>query len=71
MPTTPDVITSLPNGWKKLLRTRSSGDSLGRKDVYIISPHGLRLRSTRKLAKHIEKHNLWTQVDPNIGGCRL
>ena len=36
----PDVIESLPNGWKKLLRTRNSGASVGRKDVYIISSLG-------------------------------
>ena len=67
MPTTPDVIEDLPNGWKKLLRTRNSGASVGGKDVYIIYyPHGERFRSTRTLAKHIQKHNLFATVDPNV-----
>ena len=67
MPTTPDVIENLPNGWKKLLRTRNSGASVGGKDVYIIDQrNGLRFRSTRTLAKHIQKHNLFATVDPNV-----
>jgi len=67
MPTTPDVIENLPNGWKKLLRTRNSGASVGGKDVYIIDQrNGLRFRSTRTLAKHIQKNNLFATVDPNV-----
>ena len=67
MPTIPDVIENLPNGWKKLLRTRNSGASVGGKDVYIIDQRdGLRFRSTRTLAKHIQKHNLFATVDPNV-----
>ena len=67
MPTTPDVIDDLPNGWKKLLRTRNSGASVGGKDVYIICTlTGLRFRSTRTLAKHIQKYNLFATVDPNV-----
>ena len=67
MPTTPDVIDDLPNGWKKLLRTRNRGASVGGKDVYIICTlTGLRFRSTRTLAKHIQKYNLFATVDPNV-----
>ena len=66
MPTTPDVIESLPNGWKKVLRTRNSGASVGGKDVYIICPYGERFRSTRTLAQHIQKYNLFPTVDPNV-----
>ena len=67
MPTTPDVIDNLPNGWRKLLRTRNSGASVGGKDVYIIYyPTGELFRSTRTLAMHIQKHNLFETVDPNV-----
>ena len=52
--------------WTKILRFRQSGTSEGQKDLYIISPLGVKLRSTHDLAKHIEKNDLFSFVDPNV-----
>ena len=52
--------------WTKILRFRQTGSSEGKKDLYIISPLGVKLRSTHDLAKHVKENNLYSVVDPNV-----
>ena len=66
MPKFKDEIEKFPGGWNRILRTRLSGSTIGDKDIYIVSPLGKKLRSTRNLAKHIEEKNLFLTLDPNL-----
>jgi len=66
MPKFKDEIEKFPGGWNRILRTRHSGSTIGDKDIYIVSPLGKKLRSTRNLAKHIEEKNLFLTLDPNL-----
>jgi len=50
------IIFELSNGWKKQIRERQSGASMGRVDVIIISPMGKRFRSKVELTKYAADH---------------
>ena len=50
--------STLKNGWKKLMRWRSSGASKGNSDTYYISPDGRKCRSRKDVEKHIASNGV-------------
>ncbi|NP_001037916.1 methyl-CpG-binding domain protein 4 [Xenopus tropicalis] len=52
----PDVIRSLPHGWKRIVKQRQSGKTSGKYDVYFVSPQGTTLRSRISLAKYLNNN---------------
>ncbi|KAM9592722.1 methyl-CpG-binding domain protein 4 isoform 1-T1 [Trichechus inunguis] len=47
---------SVPCGWKRVVKQRSSGKTAGRFDVYFVSPQGLKFRSKSSLANYLHKN---------------
>ena len=53
--------------WQKITKFRKSGKSYGQIDVYVKKPsRKKKFRSSRELAKYIEKYNLFGQINTKI-----
>ena len=49
--------------WTKNVKIRNSGESLGQRDVYIITPDGGKLRSVKELTQYILQTGYF-EIDP-------
>jgi hypothetical protein len=61
-----EEMFKLHGGWCKLLRYRQSGATVGQRDLYLITPTGDKLRSTRELCQYVVDKNLFEAVDPEL-----
>ena len=61
-----EVITRLPGGWRKIRRIRQSGQTIGRPDLYVVTPEGTRLRSCVELCNYISALNYFDSIDPLV-----
>ena len=57
-------LYELQNGWKKKIIPRRNGKSAGKWDVYLYTPLGTKIRSTKELIKHLRATKL--QIDPFV-----
>ncbi|XP_075430775.1 methyl-CpG-binding domain protein 4 isoform X2 [Ascaphus truei] len=56
-----NVLGTLPDGWKKVLKQRQSGKTAGKYDLCFISPQGKKFRSKSSLVKYV-KNNKETNI---------
>ncbi|KAL0278983.1 UNVERIFIED_CONTAM: hypothetical protein PYX00_000640 [Menopon gallinae] len=54
---------TLPAGWRRSLKVRSTGESAGKMEVIIVSPDGRKHRSKGKLANYIQQKGLDINAD--------
>ena len=54
-----DQWFNLPDGWRKQIVTRKSGNTAGGYDVYIYPPVGKKLRSNNDILR-------WVQTNPTV-----
>ncbi|GBM05256.1 hypothetical protein AVEN_181636-1 [Araneus ventricosus] len=51
-----EPVPNLPDGWKKEIVVRKSGERAGQIDIYFYSPDGIKLRSRPDVASYLKKH---------------
>ncbi|XP_053325292.1 methyl-CpG-binding domain protein 4 [Spea bombifrons] len=51
-----DIICSIPDGWKKIIKQRQSGKTAGKFDVLFLSPRGTKFRSKRSIKNYIDNN---------------
>ncbi|XP_053149629.1 methyl-CpG-binding domain protein 4 isoform X2 [Hemicordylus capensis] len=47
---------AVPKGWEKIIKQRRSGKTVGKFDIYFMSPQGMKLRSKRALLDYFKKN---------------
>ncbi|CAJ0941482.1 unnamed protein product [Ranitomeya imitator] len=59
----PDVLDTIPEGWRKVITQRKSGKTAGKYNVLFVSPQGTKLRSKCALVKYLHVNHIKVKIE--------